>query len=1024
MSWLKNSSIGASLGKLRSSNLPSNECDPSACYNSFKKHWQQIHEIIEKTKAVGNILKTDDDFLSVVNNLKKLVTFLSMELRSSHVNKPCLDYLLSQNLLDQLYTWSESTGRYGDTLKMQQMQLYEGLVDHSGAQLLIHEPFHRPLLKLLNTCSSQLFTVEVQKCLVVLLNQLCVSIYCQNELLDLFFFVGNPSRFIIFSLLLPFVHREGAIGQQARDALLLCVGLSSRNNAVAEFICRDSNFCQDLAAVLCCLYSGLPRKLNDIEVADWHRFTPDDITEMPELEHFLNVLEFCNAVVQVAHPIVCEKLVQLLHGAFLCRVMGPALLQESVGVSLQGYDYSAPLQLSTEEELATATAYFDLFLRSLSEPGLLNSFVKFLLKDTYEDQRIIDCVVMRIKSKTRLCVVTLSLLETLVELNCEDVMLELVLRHLVPCTHVMLSQRPRVAHVDPYCRSAQKFLSLAPAIPRHEPVDGSLYGNYQAYLFDARNKINNCAMATSCWTYQYDGENPPFTGMPLSRTEDSNANQKLNTESESADHSLPSADDGSSGYESFAALKDGGRDFESGGECESPCERGENHSDNNFTSDNNLSVNSNTTGNCDVKNNGSSDITSVNNNGNSDSKSVKNNGTVATGISDVTSVKNNGTVATSNIDVLGSLKGKIEDKLVREPNVNVYIADAQKFLLEREERLVNTRKHAIEAPLSLPPSSNRISDAFERGDSKRRSLSLALSSVFKRQFQPPNKESVNNFGIARFTKERQKETEIRNVVMCAVILDEWLKELAAITQEHTAHNVRPDGRSLMKVRPATINVGSISTADGSAVVKIGRTTVVCGIKAELATPKPSQPQLGFVVANVELPPLCSATFRPGPPSDIAQTMTSMLGSIVDSCGLIDLSQLCVSKEHLVWILHCDIVCLDYSGSVMDAVLIALVAALRTVALPEATYCVETKSFSVDLQKRTPLKVDSSPVSTTFATIDESNIIADPTVEEERLSNGSGTAYSETDLQKCISLSKDRAVSINKMMETALNNREP
>ncbi|XP_039295133.1 UPF0518 protein GI14169 isoform X2 [Nilaparvata lugens] len=959
MSWLKNSSIGASLGKLRSSNLPTNECDPSACYNSFKKHWQQIHEIIEKTKAVGNILKTDDDFLSVVNNLKKLVTFLSMELRSSHVNKPCLDYLLSQNLLDQLYTWSESTGRYGDTLKMQQMQLYEGLVEHSGAQLLIHEPFHRPLLKLLTTCAScQLFTVEVQKCLVVLLNQLCVSIYCHNELLDLFFFVGDPSRFIIFSLLLPFVHREGAIGQQARDALLLCVGLSSRNNDVAEFICRDSNFCQDLAAVLCCLYSGLPRKLNDIEVADWHRFTPDDITEMPELEHFLNVLEFCNAVVQVAHPIVCEKLIHLLHGAFLCRVMGPALLQENEGVSLQGYGYSAPLQLSTEEELATATAYFDLFLRSLSEPGLLNSFIKFLLKDTYEDQRIIDCVVMRIKSKTRLCVVTLSLLETLVELNCEDVMLELVLRHLVPCTHVMLSQRPRVAHVDPYCRSAEKFLSLAPAIPRHEPVDGSLYGNYQAYLFDARNKINNCAMATSCWTYQYDGENPPFTGMP--RPEDGNTNQKLSAESESADHSLPSADDGSSGYESFA-LKDGGRDCESGGECESPCasrnrsrERGGNL-DNNFPSDNSSSVSNNGPVTSDVKSARDSDLTSNNETVNSEvTSSVKNNGSVTNDNSDltskntvtssnnvknnngtvvtseVTSVKNNGTVSTSSdvgnsvksnnrtelndtcnnvnsetsgnsndnivnsstastsdinrnyqnqssggqrsaatsssaipfrrtpsvymnifsstpsigpfldllfsklddmlshdlytnlrltglvsrlaiypqplihsflldhslvfqpsirslFQVLGSLKSKIEDKLVREPNVNVYIADAQKFLLEREERLVNTRKHAIEAPLSLPPSSNRISDAFERGDSKRRSLSLALSSVFKRQFQPPNKETVNNFGIARFTKERQKETEIRNVVMCAVVLDEWLKELAAITQEHTIY---------------------------------------------------------------------------------------------------------------------------------------------------------------------------------------------------------------------------------------------
>lgn len=43
-------------------------------------------------------------------------------------------------------------------------------------------------------------------------------------------------------------------------------------------------------------------------------------------------------------------------------------------------------------------------------------------------------------------------------------------------------------------------------------MEGSLYGDYQAYLFDARIKISSCAMATSCWTYTYDGENPPHTG--------------------------------------------------------------------------------------------------------------------------------------------------------------------------------------------------------------------------------------------------------------------------------------------------------------------------------------------------------------------------------------------------------------------------------------------------------------------------------------------------------------------------------
>lgn len=42
-------------------------------------------------------------------------------------------------------------------------------------------------------------------------------------------------------------------------------------------------------------------------------------------------------------------------------------------------------------------------------------------------------------------------------------------------------------------------------------------------------------------------------------------------ESEANDHSLPSADDGSSGYESFAFNKESGRGSESGGECESPC---------------------------------------------------------------------------------------------------------------------------------------------------------------------------------------------------------------------------------------------------------------------------------------------------------------------------------------------------------------------------------------------------------------------------------------------------------------------
>lgn len=55
-------------------------------------------------------------------------------------------------------------------------------------------------------------------------------------------------------------------------------------------------------------------------------------------------------------------------------------------------------------------------------------------------------------------------METVLDLNCEDVMLELVLKYLVPCTHIMLSQRSRIKQVDSYCKSADIFLSLIPDV--------------------------------------------------------------------------------------------------------------------------------------------------------------------------------------------------------------------------------------------------------------------------------------------------------------------------------------------------------------------------------------------------------------------------------------------------------------------------------------------------------------------------------------------------------------------------------
>lgn len=53
----------------------------------------------------------------------------------------------------------------------------------------------------------------------------------------------GSTNLLIFSLLVPFIHRDGAIGQQARDALLLVMAASASHEAVAQYIAENSYFC-------------------------------------------------------------------------------------------------------------------------------------------------------------------------------------------------------------------------------------------------------------------------------------------------------------------------------------------------------------------------------------------------------------------------------------------------------------------------------------------------------------------------------------------------------------------------------------------------------------------------------------------------------------------------------------------------------------------------------------------------------------------------------------------------------------
>ncbi|KAF6333040.1 family with sequence similarity 160 member A2 [Rhinolophus ferrumequinum] len=432
--------------------------DPETCLMVFKNHWSQVVRILERQgprAAPGGA----DDLSAVRNHTYQMLTLL-VEDRAVPLSPtapgPLLEFALREDLLNRVLAWQLQWDELGDGVeerRAEQLKLFEMLVSEARQPLLRHGPVREALLTLLDACGRPVpSSPALDEGLVLLLSQLCVCLAREPSLLEFFLQPppepGAAPRLLLFSRLVPFVHREGTLGQQARDALLLLMALSAGSPTVGRYIADHSYFCPVLATGLSALYSSLPRKI-EVPGDDWHCLRREDWLGVPALALFMSSLEFCNAVIQVAHPLVQKQLVDYIHNGFLVPVMGPALHKTSV------------------EEMIASTAYLELFLRSISEPALLRTFLRFLLLHRHDTHTILDTLVARIGSNSRLCMVSLSLFRTLLNLSCEDVLLQLVLRYLVPCNHVMLSQKPAVRDVDLYGRAADKFLSLIPRCCRH-----------------------------------------------------------------------------------------------------------------------------------------------------------------------------------------------------------------------------------------------------------------------------------------------------------------------------------------------------------------------------------------------------------------------------------------------------------------------------------------------------------------------------------------------------------------------------
>ncbi|KAE9590707.1 putative ribonuclease PH, bacterial-type, PNPase/RNase PH domain, exosome complex component Rrp43 [Lupinus albus] len=265
-------------------------------------------------------------------------------------------------------------------------------------------------------------------------------------------------------------------------------------------------------------------------------------------------------------------------------------------------------------------------------------------------------------------------------------------------------------------------------------------------------------------------------------------------------------------------------------------------------------------------------------------------------------------------------------------------------------------------------------------------------------------------------------------------------------ERHLAESIRPDGRPLGKARDTSVFLGAVASANGSALAKIGSTTMLTAIKMEVMTPSLESPDEGCIAIDFHMPPICSPIVRPGRPAEAAPVISKQLFDTISSSGLVNLKELSLVNGKAAWMAYLDVYCLDADGALFDAALLSAVSALSHLQIPAVAINDDGKIVlmseedgqkqaqeQVNKEKR-KLTLKSIPFSLTCI-LHKNYILADPTAEEESImetlvtivldSSGQlislykpgGSVLAHTSaLQDCVALTRQRVKELKSILD--------
>ena len=198
--------------------------------------------------------------------------------------------------------------------------------------------------------------------------------------------------------------------------------------------------------------------------------------------------------------------------------------------------------------------------------------------------------------------------------------------------------------------------------------------------------------------------------------------------------------------------------------------------------------------------------------------------------------------------------------------------------------------------------------------------------------------------------------------------------------EYLSSGKRFDNRELLEYRDIVIETGISKNAEGSARVKFGETEVLAGVKLDFSAPYTDSEEEGTFMTTVELLPLSSERFEPGPPRIEAIELARVVDRGIRESGFIDFKKLCIKKGEKVWTVFLDIYSINDAGNLLDAAALAAITALKDAKMPVYDEKLERVKYGEWTKNKLPLG-KSMPFTMTFHQVNDT-VILDPAREEE------------------------------------------